>query len=124
MNDVARVGDMVRRPPRARAAFVHALLDHFERHGWPEPAVLGVDRQGREILSYLDGQVAWDPTPRPGRAGTAGWSWSSSQLARRAARSAWRSGRIKMPGCSSSSSQGSGWSRSGMGLGMLASLGC
>ncbi len=60
VNDVVRVGDTVRRPPPARAAFVHALLDRFERHGWPgAPRFLGVDAQGREILSFLGGQVAW-----------------------------------------------------------------
>ncbi len=62
VNAVVRVGDTVRRRPDARAGFVHRLLDFFERSGWAgAPRFLGLDGQGREILSYLDGHVAWQP---------------------------------------------------------------
>jgi hypothetical protein len=61
VNAVVRVGGTVRRPPGERAGFVHRLLDLFEQHGWSgAPRFLGVDEQGREILSFLDGHVAWE----------------------------------------------------------------
>ncbi|MGP4096986.1 phosphotransferase [Nonomuraea sp. KM90] len=61
VNAVVRVGDTVRRPPARRAAFVHDLLGLFERAGWPgAPRFLGSDERGREILSYVDGHVAWE----------------------------------------------------------------
>ncbi|HEV2780916.1 MAG TPA: phosphotransferase [Actinophytocola sp.] len=60
VSDVVRVGDTVRRRPGHRAEFVHRLLRHFERHGWPgAPRLLGVDAHGREVLSFVDGYVAW-----------------------------------------------------------------
>jgi hypothetical protein len=62
INTVVRVGDTVRRPLSARADFVHRLLGFFERHGWAgAPRFRGVDRQGREVLTFLDGHVAWRP---------------------------------------------------------------
>jgi hypothetical protein len=66
INPVARVGDTVRRPPGPRAEFVHRLLELFERRDWPgAPRFLGVDAHGREILSFVDGHVAWAPTQPP-----------------------------------------------------------
>jgi len=57
---VVRVGDTVRRPSSGR--FVHELLGFFERSGWVgAPRFLGVDEQGREILSFVEGYVAWEP---------------------------------------------------------------
>jgi aminoglycoside phosphotransferase (APT) family kinase protein len=57
---VVRVGDTVRRTPPPGAPFVRALLDLFERRGWDgAPRFLGTDEQGREVLSYIDGHVAW-----------------------------------------------------------------
>lgn len=65
INEVVLIGDTVRRRPTARAEFVHRLLDHFQRHDWPgAPRFLGHDEQGREILTYLTGYVAWR-RPRP-----------------------------------------------------------
>lgn len=61
VNAVIRVGDTVRRPPSPNAGFVHDLLDHLERHGWTgAPRYLGTDADGREILSFLEGHVAWE----------------------------------------------------------------
>lgn len=58
VNTVVRVGDTVRRPPSGR--FAHELLGLFERSGWDgAPRFLGVDDQDREILSFVDGYVAW-----------------------------------------------------------------
>ncbi|MEU5235048.1 phosphotransferase [Streptomyces anulatus] len=58
VNDVVRIGDTVRRGMTDRSEFVHRLLRHFGRHGWQgAPRLLGVDDQGREVLTFLDGQV-------------------------------------------------------------------
>jgi Phosphotransferase enzyme family len=67
VNTVVRVGDTVRRPPGPRAPYVHDLLRLFERHDWPgAPRFHGLDERGREILSYLDGHVAWEETQPDG----------------------------------------------------------
>lgn len=63
---VVRVGDTVRRPPSADAEFAHALLGWFERCGWSgAPRFLGTDERGREVLSFIDGHVAWEPVQPP-----------------------------------------------------------
>jgi hypothetical protein len=55
---IVRVGNTVRRPPKGNAAFVHELLLFLEKQGFGfAPRFLGVDEQGREILSYLEGQT-------------------------------------------------------------------
>ncbi|MGW1007343.1 phosphotransferase [Streptomyces sp. NPDC002520] len=62
VNAVVRVGDTVRRPASARTKFVADLLRLLEASGWSgAPRYLGVDDEGREVLSYLDGYVAWEP---------------------------------------------------------------
>jgi hypothetical protein len=67
VNAVVRVGDTVRRVPGRRAAYVHELLRLFERRGWAgAPRFLGLDEQGREILSFVDGHVAWERTQPDG----------------------------------------------------------
>ncbi|SEG92997.1 Phosphotransferase enzyme family protein [Nonomuraea solani] len=54
---VVRVGDTVRRPVHPWTPAVHALLRHLEEAGFPySPRVLGIDEEGREILTYLDGE--------------------------------------------------------------------
>lgn len=51
---VVRVGDTVRRANSGPA--VHALLSHLERVGFPySPRLLGIDEEGREVLTYIDG---------------------------------------------------------------------
>lgn len=62
----SRAGETVRRSSGDRAEFVHRLLQHFERHGWPgAPRLLGVDERGREVLTFVEGHVAWrSPTDR------------------------------------------------------------
>jgi hypothetical protein len=66
VNPVVRVGDTVRRPPSA-APYVRDLLHHLERRDWPgAPRWLGLDDQGREVLSYIEGYVAWEPEQLPG----------------------------------------------------------
>jgi hypothetical protein len=57
---IVRVGDTVRRPAGAWTPAVHTLLDHLQRKGFAgAPRRLGVDAQGREILSFAEGAVAW-----------------------------------------------------------------
>jgi hypothetical protein len=59
---VFRIGDTVRRATGAWTPAVHALLEHLERAGFANaPRVLGIDRDGREILSYVDGFVPYAP---------------------------------------------------------------
>ena len=63
-----RIGDTVRRDSRPATKTVHALLRHFERMGFAgAPRPLGFDQQGREILSFIPGDVAvWKrPSPLP-----------------------------------------------------------
>jgi Ser/Thr protein kinase RdoA (MazF antagonist) len=55
---VVRVGDTVRRPLGAHSPFVHKVLRHLETRGLEGvPRVVGVDAKGREILSFLPGEV-------------------------------------------------------------------
>lgn len=55
---IVRVGMTVRRPQHDRSGYVHRLLQHLERVGFAgAPRYLGLDGQGREILSYFDGEV-------------------------------------------------------------------
>lgn len=62
VNAVVRVGDTVRRPASTRTKFVGDLLRLLEARGWSgAPRCLGVDDEGREVLTYLDGHVAWEP---------------------------------------------------------------
>ncbi len=58
---VVRVGDTVRRPTGGNAAFVHRLLEHLAEMGFETaPRFLGVDEQGREILTFIEGEVSSD----------------------------------------------------------------
>ena len=53
---IVRVGKTVRRPPKGNAAFVRELLLFLEKQGYGfAPRFLGMDEQGREILSYMEG---------------------------------------------------------------------
>ena len=55
---VVRVGQTVRRPMNPHSDFVHRLLGHLKAKGFAgAPRFLGVDSYGREILSYLPGDV-------------------------------------------------------------------
>jgi hypothetical protein len=63
---VVRVGDTVRRPIKrpGPAAAVRSLLVHLEEVGFEgAPRFLGIDDQGREVLSFVDGQVPLPPFP-------------------------------------------------------------
>lgn len=55
---VVRVGDSVRRPLHARSEYVHAVLEHLAAAGFDgAPRLLGIDEQGREVLSFLAGET-------------------------------------------------------------------
>ncbi|WP_300007431.1 phosphotransferase [Pseudonocardia sp.] len=70
---VHRVGDTVRRPLRRTTPAVHALLRHLEDVGFDgAPRVLGIDDDGREILSYVPGQAVTAPAP--------GWGLTDAAL--------------------------------------------
>lgn len=61
---VVRVGNTVRRPERPFTATVQAYLAHVRSRGFrgtPEP--LGHDQQGREVLSFVEGDVPTEPLP-------------------------------------------------------------
>jgi hypothetical protein len=61
---IVRVGATVRRPMTRNAAFIHALLQHLEEVGFEgAPRYLGVDSAGREVLTFVDGEVAGRPHP-------------------------------------------------------------
>ncbi|UBU08608.1 phosphotransferase [Nonomuraea gerenzanensis] len=61
---VVRVGDTVRRPIGPNAPLVHALLRHLEETGFEgAPRFLGVDAAGREVLTFVPGEVAGRPRP-------------------------------------------------------------
>jgi hypothetical protein len=61
-----RAGSTIRRAAPADPGFVRALLGLFEQRGWDEAArFLGTDGRGREVLSYIDGHVAWEPEQPP-----------------------------------------------------------
>jgi Ser/Thr protein kinase RdoA (MazF antagonist) len=72
MNTVVRVGDTVRRPAGAWTPTVHRLLRHARDRGvgWA-PVPHGYDEVGREMLSFISGDV---PHQMPE------WVWSSVVL--------------------------------------------
>jgi Ser/Thr protein kinase RdoA (MazF antagonist) len=55
---VVRIGETVRRPHKAASYFVASLLAHLAAEGceWA-PRYLGRDSQGRDVLSYMHGEV-------------------------------------------------------------------
>jgi hypothetical protein len=58
---VIRIGDTVRRPVHPWSAAIHELLLYLESAGFPySPRFLGIDDEGREVLSYLPGESGAD----------------------------------------------------------------
>lgn len=67
LTEVERVGDTIRRGTGPWTQAVHALLRHLEEMGFEAaPRVLGLDEQGREVLTFVEGKEA---------------SWSDDELA-------------------------------------------
>jgi hypothetical protein len=62
-----RVGDTVRRPGGPWTPAVHALLAHLAGRGFAgSPRPLGIDEQGREVLTFLAGETVGSARPWPG----------------------------------------------------------
>ena len=58
MAPVVRVGDTVRRRAGSWTPAVHALLRYLEAAGFDAaPRALGIDEQGREVLSFVEGEA-------------------------------------------------------------------
>ena len=58
---VVRVGDTVRRQTAPWTPAVHTLLCHLKAAGFPyAPRALGLDEQGREVLTYIEGASGAD----------------------------------------------------------------
>ena len=61
-----RIGDTVRRTAGPWTPAVHALLAHLHDVGFDRcPRPLGIDEQGREVLSYMPGSSVGDVEPWP-----------------------------------------------------------
>ena len=61
---IVRIGDTVRRPLRPFSLTVQAYLAHLHDSGFTgAPLPLGVDDQGREVLSFVSGEVHGHPLP-------------------------------------------------------------
>ncbi|MGI8406144.1 MAG: phosphotransferase enzyme family protein [Thermomicrobiales bacterium] len=65
VNEVVRIGGTVRRSTGPWTPTVHALLHHLDEAGFDEaPKVLGIDDDGREVLSFMEGEtVGWIDWP-------------------------------------------------------------
>lgn len=61
---IVRVGGTVRRPRGDHSALVKLVLEHLERVGFEgAPRYLGRDSRGRDVLSFVEGEVAGRPWP-------------------------------------------------------------
>jgi hypothetical protein len=59
---VVRIGDTVRRPRQETSDRVAAYLQHLESVGFDgAPRYLGADEQGRDVLTFLPGEVPGSP---------------------------------------------------------------
>jgi aminoglycoside phosphotransferase (APT) family kinase protein len=74
LGKVVRVGDTVRRPASPFTDAIFALFAHLHDVGFDGvPRPLGRDEQGREVLTYIEGDVPIPPFPA--------WSMSDAALA-------------------------------------------
>jgi hypothetical protein len=63
---VVRIGRAIHRPVRPWTSTVHAVLRHLEQAGFEgAPGVLGFDEQGREMLTFLEGETVGEKRPWP-----------------------------------------------------------
>jgi hypothetical protein len=70
-----RIGDVVHKRASPWTPTVHALLRHLEEVGFDgAPRALGFDEQGREMLTYLPGDVVGGRDPWPA------WAFADSTL--------------------------------------------
>ncbi|QPC47883.1 aminoglycoside phosphotransferase family protein [Mangrovibacillus cuniculi] len=74
VSNVYRNGNTVLRDSKPESARIHLLLKHLENKGFSHaPRFIGVDKQGREQLSYIEGEAGNYPL-KP-------YMWSESVLA-------------------------------------------
>lgn len=74
LGKVVRVGDTVRRPASPHTESIFALLRYLHDVGFDHvQRPLGIDEQGREVLSFIEGDVPVPPFPS--------WSMSDASLA-------------------------------------------
>jgi Ser/Thr protein kinase RdoA (MazF antagonist) len=63
-SSVVRVGDTVRRPRRPWWRSIHAFLSHLDAVGFAgAPQILGIDEEGREVLTFHPGTLEWPDAP-------------------------------------------------------------
>jgi Phosphotransferase enzyme family len=75
MEGAVRIGDVVHKPASPWTPTVHALLRHLENAGIDGiPRALGFDEQGRQMLTYLPGEVIGDRVAWPA------WVYADSTL--------------------------------------------
>lgn len=61
---VVRVGETVRRPRQTNSEGVQSLLRHLSKNGFEgAPQPLGFDAEGREVLTFVEGDVPRRPLP-------------------------------------------------------------
>lgn len=66
---IVRLGDTVRRPAGPWTPTIHAYLRHLEDRGFPgAPRALGLDDRGREVLTFVEGEVPSSSSWRRGHA--------------------------------------------------------
>ncbi|WP_340003750.1 aminoglycoside phosphotransferase family protein [Paenibacillus sp. FSL K6-0276] len=64
INHIVRIGDTVRRPTGYWSPSVHELLKHLEKQGFEgAPVFFGIDDSGREILTFISGEVPGNDYP-------------------------------------------------------------
>jgi hypothetical protein len=75
-----RVGDTVRRPQYPWSASVHELLLRLESVGFPySPRLVGIDEEGREILTFIDGICGADGYVEGVERGAEVWAMVASE---------------------------------------------
>ncbi len=63
---VVRAGATVRKPADRATPAVHALLGHLQASGFDgAPHALGIDGDGRQILEFVPGSIAYELGPMP-----------------------------------------------------------
>ena len=74
ISTVVKIGATVRRVTGSWTPMVHELLDYLHDRGYGlAPRALGIDEQGREILTFISGETVVDhPWPS--------WVWSDELL--------------------------------------------
>lgn len=73
VSDVYRLGNTVRRDLKPESYKIHGLLKHLENKGFTQaPRFLGIDENGREILTYIEGEAGNYPVKE--------YMWSNNAL--------------------------------------------